>query len=77
LNNSHFRKRPTGPILPALAARRQGRIARLAITLLGRDAAIAFLNSAHAELGGRPIDLAVASEEGLRSAEAVLTRSQP
>jgi len=74
--NNHFRKRPTGPTLPALAAARQGRIARLAFSLLGRDAAIMFLNSAHEELGGRPIDLAIGSEEGLRSVEAVLNRCQ-
>lgn len=54
---------------PAQAAR-QGEAARTAFAVFGdRDRALAFLNSDHDELGGRPIDLAVASASGL---EAVL-----
>ena len=60
--------------LPPADARRQGEITQLAFLLLGRDAAIAFLNTAHAGLGGRPLDLAIASDEGRNSVEAELGR---
>jgi len=61
------------------AAERQGRVARLAWTLLGgRDEAIAFLNHHHAALGARPIDLAVASETGCAAVErAIAARAAP
>jgi len=55
-------------------AKRQGEITRLAYLLLGRDAAIAFLNTAHAGLGGRPLDLATASDQGRNSVEAEIGR---
>lgn len=55
-------------------ARRQGEITRLAFLLLGRDTAIAFLNTAHAGLGGRPLDLATASDQGRNSVEAEIGR---
>lgn len=74
--NNHFRKRSTGPVLSLQAAQRQGRVARLAFSRLGRDGAIAFLNNTHDALSGRPIDLAVASEDGLQSVEAILNRYQ-
>lgn len=60
--------------LAADLAKRQGDITRLAFLLLGRDAAIAFLNTAHATLGGRPLDLATASDEGRNSVEAEIGR---
>jgi|KBSMisStaDraftv2_1062788.scaffolds.fasta_scaffold03147_4 uncharacterized protein (DUF2384 family) len=45
---------------------RQGHISRLAFETLRQPAeAITFLNTHHAALGGRPIDLAIASPEGL------------
>lgn len=69
---NHFRRRPSGPRLDALQAARQGRVSRNAFLLLGRADAIAFLNDHHEALGGRPIDLAIKSEEGLRSVEGVL-----
>jgi uncharacterized protein (DUF2384 family) len=68
-----FRK----PNLPRLApdhARRQGEITQLAFLLLGRETAIEFLNSAHAGLGGRPLDLATASDQGRNSVEAEIGR---
>lgn len=68
-----FRKSQTERLAPDLA-RRQGEITRLAFLLLGREAAIAFLNTAHAELGGRPLDLATASDAGRNSVEAELGR---
>lgn len=56
------------------SARRQGDITRLALTLLGREAAIEFLNGEHAELGARPLDIAIASESGCALIEAELGR---
>lgn len=53
-------------------AKRQGDITQLAFLLLGRDAAIAFLNTEHAALGGRPLDIAMASDEGRNAVEAEL-----
>jgi uncharacterized protein (DUF2384 family) len=55
-------------------AKRQGEITQLAFLLLGREAAIAFLNSAHDGLGGRPLDLATASDAGRNSVEAEIGR---
>ena len=60
--------------LPPADARRQGEITQLAFLLLGREAAIEFLNTAHAGLGARPLDLAIASDEGRNSVEAELGR---
>lgn len=46
-------------------AKRQGDVTSLAFLRLGgRDGAMAFLNNIDAELGGRPLDIAIASEEG-------------
>lgn len=56
------------------SARRQGNITRLALTLLGREAAIEFLNGEHADLGARPLDIAIASESGCALIEAELGR---
>ena len=71
---SHWKRRPkTTPIAPD-QARRQGEITQLAFLLLGRERAIAFLNTEHAELGGRPLALATASAEGRSLVEAELGR---
>ena len=67
-------RRSNAQRLPPADARRQGEITQLAFLLLGRDAAIAFLNTAHAGLGARPLDLAIASDEGRNSVEAELGR---
>ena len=49
-------------------AMRQGEAARRAFAVLGdRDSALSFLNGEHSALGGRPIDLAIASADGLES----------
>ena len=69
----NFRK-ASAQRLPPADARRQGEITQLAFLLLGREAAIAFLNTAHAGLGGRPLDLAIASDEGRNSVEAEIGR---
>jgi uncharacterized protein (DUF2384 family) len=68
-----FRK-ASAPRLSPSEARRQGEISRLAFLLLGRERAIAFLNGDHPGLGGRPLDLAVASDEGCAGVEAELAR---
>ena len=63
--------------LPRLSpdeARRQGHITQLALKLLGRESAIAFLNGDNSRLGGRPLDLAMASEDGCAGVEEELGR---
>jgi len=61
-----FRSRANTPKLPQDRAKRQGRVTSLAFSLLGgRDPAIDFLNTFNASLGGRPLDVAMADEEGL------------
>lgn len=68
-----FQKRSTQPRLSAAQAARQGRVSQLAFTALRQpQAVIAFLNTHNDELGGRPIDLAVASHAGLLSVERAL-----
>lgn len=62
-SNSFFRAKRTP--LPHDDARRQGDISQLAfLTMGGRDPAIAFLNTENAELGGRPLAVATASDTG-------------
>lgn len=57
-------------------ADRQGRIATGAFRHFGdRDRAMAFLNGHDATLGGRPLDLAIASADGLAACEAALSGS--
>lgn len=56
--------------LPPDQAKRQGEITKLAFLLLGRETAIAFLNTAHVGLGARPLDLATASDAGRDRVEA-------
>jgi uncharacterized protein (DUF2384 family) len=65
-----FRKRFTSQRLEPERVERQGRVARLAFEALGREAATSFLNSHDDALGGRPLDLAIASAEGLAAVEA-------
>lgn len=66
-----FKARPV-PLASDVAAR-QGRAASLAFAAFGeRDAVMAFLNTHDDTLGGRPIDLAIASPEGLAAVEAAL-----
>ena len=69
-----FRKRrPKLTPLSHEAGKRQGRIVKAAQEALGSvDAVRAFLNSHHAALDGRPLDLAVASEAGLIAVEAAI-----
>jgi hypothetical protein len=71
---SHWKRRPKTVPIPRDQAARQGEITRLAFLLLGREQAIAFLNSDHPALGGRPLALATASADGHASVEAELGR---
>lgn len=60
------------------AATRQGRAATVAWEAFGdRDAAVAYLNNRDDTLGGRPIDIAIASAHGLVAVEAsIAARAQ-
>ena len=71
--NRPFRKKFDTPRLSREEAERQGRVSKLAFETLREPAVVvAFLNGHDDDLGGRPIDLAVASPEGLLSVERVL-----
>lgn len=62
--NRHWRGRSKAVPLPAGQAARQGDITRQAFLLLGKEDAIAFLNTENPALGGRPIALATESAAG-------------
>jgi uncharacterized protein (DUF2384 family) len=72
--NDPFRKRGRkGPALSQDEGKRQSQAVRAAQAALGSvDAVRAFLNSHHPDLDGRPIDVAVASEDGLAAVEAAI-----
>ncbi|MBX9896798.1 MAG: DUF2384 domain-containing protein [Qipengyuania sp.] len=61
---AHWRKRARTTPLSREQARRQGSITNLAFLLLGKEEAIAFLNTANARLGARPIAQATESDAG-------------
>ena len=68
-----FRKRFNAPRLSREEMIRQGRIVNVAQAALADIASVrAFLNTHHDGLQGRPIDLAVASQDGLLAAEAAV-----
>lgn len=71
-------RRPFNAVRPSAdQMRRQGRVTQVAWAELGgRDAVMAFLNAHHDGLGGRPLDLAIASDEGLVAVETAL-RERP
>jgi len=70
---TYFR-RSNQPELAPDAAMRQGRVTKLALDAFGgKDAAIAYLNIDSASLGGRPLDIATASAEGLSRVERDLS----
>jgi hypothetical protein len=76
--NKPFAKRFNAPRLSPEQAERQGRASKTAIEALPSADAIAFLNTHDDALGGRPIDVAVASAEGLTRVEAaVAARCKP
>ena len=69
-------RRPFNAVkLDPAAAARQGRVASLAYDRFKDFAKVKeFMNAHDDTLGGRPIDLAVASPEGLAAVEAFLAR---
>lgn len=73
MSSPFFRKARSIPRLAPDAQARQGRIVRAAQAALGTtDAVREFLNGDNPGLGGRPLDLAVASEAGLRRVETAI-----
>ena len=71
---AHWRRRAKGNPLPADQAVRQGAITLSAFQALGKEQAIAFLNTDNPLLGGRPIALATESVAGQLHVQAELTR---
>lgn len=69
-----FRKKFNAVRLPAESAARQGQVATMAFLKLGREGATEFLNTFDETLGGRPLDLAVASDDGLRAVEQAIAK---
>jgi uncharacterized protein (DUF2384 family) len=68
-----FRKSRKVAILSREESVRQGKAVRSAQAALGSVEAVrAFLNTHHESLGGRPIDIAVASDAGLIAVEAAI-----
>ena len=68
-----FRNKFNAPRLSPEEAARQGRATNLALAAFPDVAAtMAFLNTDDAALGGRPIDLAVASDAGLAKVEQAI-----
>lgn len=71
-----FRAGPRKEPLPREKAKRQGDITSLAFSHLGgREGAIAFLNNPDPELGGRPLDIAMDSEEGCQRVRDAILRT--
>ena len=69
---SHWRRRTKSTPIPRDQAARQGDITHLAFLSLGKDAAIAFLNTEQPGLGGRPLTIATASAAGEAEVRAML-----
>lgn len=69
-----FRRRfHSGPVLSHDERIRQGRVVEAArAALVSTDAVKAFLNTPHETLHGRPLDLAIGSNEGLLAVEATI-----
>jgi hypothetical protein len=74
---SHWRRRSKWSPIPLDQAIRQGNITRLAYLLLGKDAAIAFLNTELPDLGGRPLAIATESAAGEATVRTMLQRLTP
>jgi hypothetical protein len=70
---SFFSKAASGPVLSRDEFARQGRAVRTAtVAFPDAEAVRCFLNSHHSALGGRPLDLAVASATGLAAVESAI-----
>ncbi len=71
--NRRFRPRSDAPRLSPDQANRQGEASRLAFEAFrASDLAVAFLNTHDDSVGGRPIDIAIASPDGLLSVRRML-----
>ena len=71
----NFRPASRSPKMHPDQAKRQGEIANLAFLHLGgRESAMAFLNSHDTALEGRPIDIAIASQEGCWRVRSAIMR---
>lgn len=75
--NTRFKKSFNGPRLSPEQAERQGRVSSAAFLALGQANAIAFLNTHDEALGGRPLDLAIESREGLAVVERAIAALKP
>ena len=75
--NKPFRNRYDAPRLSKDEAARQGRAASLAMEKMPSGAAVTFLNTHDETMGGRPIDLAVASPAGLLTVEQAIAARYP
>ena len=72
-----FRRNRQGPVLSRDESARQGRAVRVAQAALGDVEAVrTFLNCHHPALDARPIDLAVASDDGLARVEAAIAAAR-
>ena len=61
------------PAMPREAAARQAQIAGQAWSVFkDRDAVMTFLNTHRDDLGGRPLDIAIASDDGLQTVRDLL-----
>lgn len=69
---NYFRKFDA-PKLTSEEAARQSKVAHLAYEKMPAGTALAFLNTHHDALGGRPIDLAIESTVGLLAVERAIT----
>lgn len=72
MRRRQFRPASVKSKLSADEANRQGRAVRMAFEIMGKDEARAFLNEPDDALGGRPLDVATASAEGMQAVEQAL-----
>jgi hypothetical protein len=73
MSRGFFKKRRSGPVLSRDEFARQGHAVRAATAAFADSGAVrAFLNSNHPGLGGRPLDLAVASATGLAAVQTAI-----
>ena len=73
MSSFFFKKSRSGPVLSPEQSLRQGQVVRKAAAAFADSHAVrSFLNSHHAGLRGRPLDLAVASAAGLKAVETAI-----
>ncbi|MEA3062565.1 MAG: hypothetical protein QOJ94_2346 [Sphingomonadales bacterium] len=73
MSGGFFKTRRSGPVLSRDEFARQGHAVRAASAAFTDSGAVrAFLNSHHSGLGGRPLDLAVASATGLAAVQTAI-----